>query len=225
MSDSAAVPLGQSPALAIEKTVTGVDGDTTPPFSVDAAGDVISYSILVTNTGNQTLTGVSVVGSADREPRLRPRHRRQPDHRLHARPGRDADLHRARYTVTQADIDNNGGGDGDIDNTATADSDQTGPASDSAAVPLAQSPALTIEKTVTGVDADTTAPFLVDAAGDVISLLDPGHEHGQSDADGGVGERSADRESRLRPGTCRQPDDRLHARPGRDADLHRDATR
>ena len=70
--------------------------------------------------------------------------------------------------MTQADIDNNGGGDGDIDNTATADSDQTGPASDSAAVPLAQSPALSIEKTVTGVDADTTPPFLVDAAGDVI---------------------------------------------------------
>ena len=44
--------------------------------------------------------------------------------------------------MTQADIDNNGGGDGDIDNTATADSDQTGRASDSAAVPLAQSPAL-----------------------------------------------------------------------------------
>ena len=73
------------------------------------------------------------------------------------------------YTVTQADIDNNGGGDGDIDNTATADSDQTGPASDSAAVPLAQSPALAIEKTVTGVDGDTTPPFSVDAAGDVIS--------------------------------------------------------
>ena len=71
--------------------------------------------------------------------------------------------------MTQADIDNNGGGDGDIDNTATADSDQTGPVTDSAAVPLGQSPALAIEKTVTGVDADTTPPFSVDAAGDVIS--------------------------------------------------------
>ncbi len=63
--------------------------------------------------------------------------------------------------MTQADIDNNGGGDGDIDNTATADSDQTEPVTDSAAVPLAQSPALTIEKTVTAVDGDTTPPFLV----------------------------------------------------------------
>ena len=36
----------------------------------------------------------------------------------------------------QSDIDNNGGGDGDIDNTTTADSDQTGPVTDSAAVPI-----------------------------------------------------------------------------------------
>ena len=71
--------------------------------------------------------------------------------------------------MSQADFDYNGGGDGDIDNTATADSDQTGPSTDSAAVPLGQSPALAIEKSVTGVDADTTAPFLVDKAGDVIS--------------------------------------------------------
>ena len=42
--------------------------------------------------------------------------------------------------MTQAEIDNNGGGDGDIDNTATADSDQTGPVTDSAAVPLGAEP-------------------------------------------------------------------------------------
>ncbi len=63
--------------------------------------------------------------------------------------------------MTQADIDNNGGGDGDIDNTATADSDQTGPASDSAAVPLVQSPALTITK--------VAAESGYDSVGDVIN--------------------------------------------------------
>ena len=68
--------------------------------------------------------------------------------------------------MTQADIDNDGGGDGDIDNTATADSTQAGPETDSAAVPLDQNPALTIEKTVTGV-ADTTPPSW--SPGDVIS--------------------------------------------------------
>ena len=42
------------------------------------------------------------------------------------------------YTVTQADIDNNGGGDGDIDNIATADSNETEPDTDDEAVPLDQ---------------------------------------------------------------------------------------
>ena len=109
---------------------------------------MISYSILVTNTGNQTLTGVSVA-----DPRIA---------NLDCDPGTAGNQTTGftlapsgtltctgTYTVTQADIDNNGGGDGDIDNTATADSDQTGPASDSAAVPLAQSPALTITKVAT----------------------------------------------------------------------------
>ena len=41
-------------------------------------------------------------------------------------------------------------GDGDIDNTATADSAQTEPVTDSEKVPVDQNPALTINKTVTG---------------------------------------------------------------------------
>ncbi len=124
--------------------------------------------------------------------------------------------------MTQADIDNNGGGDGDIDNTATADSDQTEPVTDSAAVPLAQSPALTIEKTVTGVDADTTPPFPVDAAGDVISysilVTNTGNQTltGVSVTDPRIANLDCD------SGTRRQPDHGLHARPDRDADLHRD---
>ena len=89
------MPLAQSPALSIEKTVTGVDGDTTPPFSVDAAGDVISYSILVTNTGNQTLTGVSVsdprIANLDCDPDTAGNQTTG----FTLAPGRDADLHRA----------------------------------------------------------------------------------------------------------------------------------
>ena len=73
------------------------------------------------------------------------------------------------YTVTQADIDNNGGGDGDIDNTVTADSEETGPDTASEDVPIIRNPELNVVKTATGVDADTTPPFSVDAAGDVIT--------------------------------------------------------
>ena len=220
-TDSAAVPLAQSPALTIEKTVTGVDADTTPPFSVDAAGDVISYSILVTNTGNQTLTAVSVTDPRIANLDCDPTTGRQPDDGLHPGADRDADLH-GQYTVTQAEIDNNGGGDGDIDNTATADSDQTGPVSDSAAVPLGQSPALAIEKTVTGVDADTTPPFLVDAAGDVISysilVTNTGNQTltGVSVSDPRIANLDCD------PNTAGNQTTGLHARPDRDADLHRE---
>ena len=60
----------------------------------------------------------------------------------------------AAHTVTQAEIDSNGGGDGDIDNMATADSDETGPDTDDATVPVAQIPALNIVKDATVPGAD-----------------------------------------------------------------------
>jgi uncharacterized repeat protein (TIGR01451 family) len=149
-----------APSLNIVKTVTAVNSDTVAPFNVAAAGDVIHYSITVFNTGNVTLTGVSVS-----DPRING--------------NLDCDTGTAgqqttgftiavgasltctgTYTVLQSDIDTNGGGDGDIDNTATADSDQTGPDTDSASVPLTQSPELTTVKLA------TESSF--SAAGDVI---------------------------------------------------------
>ena len=52
------------------------------------------------------------------------------------------------YEVTQADLDGKGGGDGDIDNTATADSNETEEVDDSEDVPLDYSPSFTVEKAV-----------------------------------------------------------------------------
>ena len=52
----------------------------------------------------------------------------------------------AAHTVTQAEIDSNGGGDGALENMATADSHQTGPDTDDASVPVTQNPALNIVK-------------------------------------------------------------------------------
>ena len=162
----ASVPVAQTPALNITKAVHDVDGDTTGPVA-DAAGDVVNYTITVANTGNATLTGVVVTDpNADAGTIVR-----------------GADVvgdndgllevgetwgYTAAHTVTQAEIDSNGGGDGDIDNTATADSDQTGPDTADASVPVAQTPALNITKVVHDVDGDTTAP-VADAAGDVIN--------------------------------------------------------
>ena len=72
-------------------------------------------------------------------------------------------IYTASYTLTQADIDNNGGGDGDIDNVATGDSDQTPPDTDNETVPLVRTPALNVTKDVTSVTGGTA-----NAAGDVI---------------------------------------------------------
>jgi hypothetical protein len=54
----------------------------------------------------------------------------------------------AAQTVTQAEIDSNGEGDGMLQNTATADSKETGPDTDDANVPVEQRASIDIEKYV-----------------------------------------------------------------------------
>ncbi len=114
--------------------------EAVPGQIADVAGETLNYTITVANTGNTTLTGVVVTDP-------------------NANAGsivRGADVvgdndgllevgetwaYTAAHTVTQAELDSNGGGDGDIDNIATADSDQTGPDTDDATVPVAADPA------------------------------------------------------------------------------------
>ncbi len=51
-------PLSQAGSYTVAKAATGID--TAGNGIIDAAGDVIDYTVTVVNTGNQTLTGVSV---------------------------------------------------------------------------------------------------------------------------------------------------------------------
>ena len=87
--------------------VTGGDGDAL----ADAAGDVLNYTVTVTNTGNVTLTGVTVVDPLTG----------QNISGVTLAPGASQTFNTS-YTLTQADLDGagNAGGDDDIDNTATA---------------------------------------------------------------------------------------------------------
>ena len=54
------------------------------------------------------------------------------------------------YTVQQSDINDNGGGDGDIDNTATVSSDELDDEASSAEQPMTRDPQYSIDKTITG---------------------------------------------------------------------------
>ncbi len=105
----------------------------------------INYVSTVANTGNTTLTDVTVTdpyadaGSIVRGVDVS---------------GDNDDLlevgetwgYTATHTVTQDEIDSNGGGDGLLENTATADSAETGEDTDGADVPIDLNPAINIDK-------------------------------------------------------------------------------
>lgn len=124
---------------------------------------MIDYAIAVSNTGNTALSGITVtdpsvsnlaavlsagfnVGDTNQDNQLSAGETWQ---------------YTASHTVTQDDIDSDGGGDGVINNTATADSAETDPTSASASVAVDRNPSVLLLKSP-----DVTT---VDAAGDVIN--------------------------------------------------------
>ncbi len=150
--------------IAIDKVVKDINGDAANTTVLNA-GDVINYQITVTNSGEETLTNVIVtdpltglnenIGSLEA--------------------GASATLD-VSYTVQQPDIDGYGvdylgvvDGDGDVDNTATADSDQTDEVSDSEEVGIQELPDIKIDKLVVDVGGDGTGLTAADAEGDVIT--------------------------------------------------------
>jgi uncharacterized repeat protein (TIGR01451 family) len=127
--------------------------------TADTAGDVINYAITVVNDGNMTLTGAMVS-----DPSV--------SNLAYSSGDTDSDgkidvgetwTYTASHTVTQADLDSNGGGDGTIDNTASATTDQGASGSASSHVTVVYNPAVDLTKSasVPGGTADT--------AGEVIS--------------------------------------------------------
>lgn len=146
--DPTSVTFPQTPSIALEKT-SDITGFSSPPV----AGDVISYAFRVENTGNVTLTnvtvtdpGVTVTGAA-----------------VTLAPGAiDTTTFTATYTLLQSDIDT-----GSFTNQATVDGNPpTGPpvsdlsddptdpagADDPTVTPILQTPALTTVKDATNVN-------------------------------------------------------------------------
>ncbi|WP_163265819.1 DUF7507 domain-containing protein, partial [Chelativorans alearense] len=150
--DTVTVPPDQTPGMTIEKTgaLNDLDGD-----GLLDPGETIGYSFLVTNTGNVTMTDVTVndpLVTIDQDPQT-------------LAPGTSFTF-TATYTPTQADIDN-----GSVENTATGTgTDPSGNTTesppDTVTVPPDQASGMTIEKT--GTLNDTNGNGLIDF-GETIS--------------------------------------------------------
>ena len=142
-----ATPTGGSSGgavLHLDKTAS-VDGGTA-----DTAGEVITYTYTVSNFGSVALTGITVTDAAVSDLVFVG----GDTNNNNALDTTETWTYAAHHTVTQADIDDNGQGSGTIDNTGTADSNQTGPVSDSASVVIQRDPHILVTKTATIPDVD-----------------------------------------------------------------------
>ena len=132
------VPAVQSPQLAISKVGTFQDNDSSGFAEV---GDSIVYDIEVTNNGNVTLNNVDIS-----DPLLATLDCGLVSLPAVLAPG-DSITCQGEYFLIQADVDI-----AEVNNTATADSDETGPATDSATILLTHLDSLEIDKTASFAD-------------------------------------------------------------------------
>lgn len=131
-------------AMTVTKTGTYSDTDGDPGFT---EGDTIAWSVTVANTGNVTISAITVA-----DPLVSLVCPVSGNNTIASIAPLSNVVCTASYSITQADIDTNGGGDGDIDNTATATGSAPGPggpviASGSDDVPIVLTPSMTIAKT------------------------------------------------------------------------------
>jgi gliding motility-associated-like protein/uncharacterized repeat protein (TIGR01451 family) len=139
-TDNLSIPISGSAAMTIDKT--------SATTSVNTAGQNITYNYLLKNTGNKTLTGITLT-----------------DDKVNAQPTCIATTLApgatttcsAVYTVKQADIDAGG----NITNNVTAKSNEAPDATDNLSIPVSGSAAMTVDK--------TSATTSVNTAGQIIT--------------------------------------------------------
>ncbi|WP_292786524.1 MULTISPECIES: DUF7507 domain-containing protein [unclassified Microbacterium] len=173
-TSAANTPVESTPSTAVvtatRNTSLTVQKSATPSGPDDfVVGQVIDYSFIVTNTGNVTVTNVSIDetafdGSGSLSPAVCPSTPLAPGAQMTCT---------ATYTLTQADVDN-----GSVSNTATATGVPPGslvpPVSppSTVRVPVDPAPAITLEKSadttaITGAGQTIAYSFLVTNSGNV----------------------------------------------------------
>ena len=149
-TSTVSTPVDEAPAVTLVKSFTTTPllaGD--PANTVDQAGQVISYKVVVTNTGNETLTGVVVTDPND--PNLSAS-------LTTLAPGQTETL-TGTHVVTQAEIDAGT----PIVNTATVTDNQNVTSTSTVSTPVDEAPSVTLVKSF------TTTPLL---AGDLANTVD-----------------------------------------------------
>ncbi|PKO00955.1 MAG: hypothetical protein CVU42_02225 [Chloroflexi bacterium HGW-Chloroflexi-4] len=124
----------QTPAIHVVKS-----SNTT---EISAAGDVIPYKFLVTNSGNQTLSGVTVADPLCTTEIAGPTGDTNDDHKLQLD---ETWEYTCTHTVTQNEL-NSGG---KLSNTVTVDSTESGADTDTLDINKALNPDFTLTKTAT----------------------------------------------------------------------------
>ena len=148
-TDTETADATQSPALSIDKSITSGD-----PY--DSVGDVVAYSFLVTNTGNVSLAGPVSIDDDQATDESCPAVSTVGNFDANLDPGESLTC-TASYTVTQADLNA-----GSVTNIADASADGTSSPTDTETADATQSPALSIDKSITSGD-----PY--DSVGDVVA--------------------------------------------------------
>ncbi|SDO68249.1 conserved repeat domain-containing protein [Nakamurella panacisegetis] len=157
------IPSNPNPAISLVKSAT--------PSTITAAGQTVTYSFLVTNTGNVTLTGANVTDTAFTGTGTPPTIT-CPNAAATMAPGQSVTC-TATYVATQADVDA-----GTITNTATATATpppgNNPPVSEpsTATVTITPNPAISVVKsatpaTITAAGQTVTYSFLVTNTGNV----------------------------------------------------------
>ncbi|HKV00110.1 MAG TPA: hypothetical protein VJR58_32735, partial [Vineibacter sp.] len=159
VSADASVLVEQHKALSITKS------GSVPGNTADAVGETVSWTIDVGNAGNAAVANVTVTDSLapDVAPILVAGFNSGDTDQDNLLDVGETWHYTASHTVTQDDLDTNGGGDGDIDNTATAHGTGVDDVSADASVLVEQHKALSITKS------GTVPGNTADAVGETVS--------------------------------------------------------